>query len=230
MATRKIAPALAAGCTVVLKPAAETPLTAMAIVRLLHAAGAPAGVVNLAPTTDAAAMVTTWLEDPRVRKISFTGSTQIGRLLLAQATMRVVNSAMELGGNAPFVVTADADLEAAVEGAMTAKFRDGGQACTAANRLFVHADVIDEFTVKFGAAVTALRVGPASDPASQVARSSRRKPCSGSFSGSRRGGVRRAHHPPSPPPRWGHRTLRRPDRSPRRRSSLRRSSVPSRRS
>jgi succinate-semialdehyde dehydrogenase/glutarate-semialdehyde dehydrogenase len=161
MATRKIAPALAAGCTVVLKPAAETPLTAIAIARLLTEAGVPDGVVNVVPTTDAGDIVTTWLQDDRVRKISFTGSTNIGRVLLRQAADRIVNSSMELGGNAPFIVTEDADLEAAVAGAMIAKFRNGGQACTAANRFYVHADVIAEFTERFGAAVEALTVGPA---------------------------------------------------------------------
>jgi succinate-semialdehyde dehydrogenase/glutarate-semialdehyde dehydrogenase len=162
MATRKIAPALAAGCTVVLKPAAETPLTALAVTRLLAEAGVPAGVVNVVPTTDAAGIVSTWLADPRVRKISFTGSTGIGRVLLRQAADRVVNSSMELGGNAPFVVTEDADIDAAVAGAMIAKFRGGGQACTAANRLYVHADVVEEFAARLGAEVEALTVGPAS--------------------------------------------------------------------
>jgi len=161
MATRKIAPALAAGCTVVLKPAGETPLTALAIARLISEAGVPDGVVNVVPTDDAAGVVTAWLEDARVRKISFTGSTAVGRVLLRQAADRVVNTSMELGGNAPFVVTATADLAAAVEGAMVAKFRNGGQACTAANRFYVHADVADEFVARFGAAVEALRVGPA---------------------------------------------------------------------
>ncbi|MDH6198594.1 succinate-semialdehyde dehydrogenase/glutarate-semialdehyde dehydrogenase [Mycobacterium frederiksbergense] len=168
MATRKIAPALAAGCTVVLKPAAETPLTALAIAGILSAAGVPAGVVNMVPTTDAAAVVENWLSDDRVRKVSFTGSTGVGRVLLKQAADRIVNASMELGGNAPFVVTADADVEAAVAGAMVAKFRGGGQACTAANRFYVHASVIDEFVSRLGAEVAALRVGPASDPASQV--------------------------------------------------------------
>ncbi|OMC29017.1 NAD-dependent succinate-semialdehyde dehydrogenase [Mycobacterium sp. GA-1841] len=168
MATRKIAPALAAGCTVVLKPAAETPLTALAIVGILSAAGVPDGVVNLVPTSDAAGVVETWLSDARVRKISFTGSTGVGRVLLRQAAERIVNASMELGGNAPFVVTADADVEAAVAGAMVAKFRGGGQVCTAANRFYVHASVVDEFVARFGAQITALRVGPASDPASQV--------------------------------------------------------------
>jgi succinate-semialdehyde dehydrogenase/glutarate-semialdehyde dehydrogenase len=160
MATRKIAPALAAGCTVVLKPAAETPLTALAIAHLLTTAGVPDGVVNVVPTTDPAAVVTTWLHDERVRKVSFTGSTGVGRTLLKQAADRVLNASMELGGNAPFVVTADADIEAAVAGAMIAKFRNGGQACTAANRFYVHASVANEFTARFGAAIEALEVAP----------------------------------------------------------------------
>jgi succinate-semialdehyde dehydrogenase/glutarate-semialdehyde dehydrogenase len=163
MATRKIAPALAAGCTVVLKPASETPLTALAVTRLLVEAGVPDGAVNVVPTTDASAVVSTWMADPRVRKISFTGSTGIGRVLLKQAADRVVNSSMELGGNAPLVVTEDADIDAAVAGAMIAKFRGGGQACTAANRLYVHAGVAEEFTAKLGAEVEKLVVGPASD-------------------------------------------------------------------
>ncbi|WP_020384936.1 NAD-dependent succinate-semialdehyde dehydrogenase [Kribbella catacumbae] len=160
MATRKIAPALAAGCTVVLKPAAETPLTALAIADLLNEAGVPDGVVNVVTTTAAGEVVSTWLEDPRVRKLSFTGSTGVGRVLLKQAADRVLNSSMELGGNAPFVVTADADLDAAVAGAMIAKFRNAGQACTAANRFLVHADVADEFVARFGAIVDGLEVAP----------------------------------------------------------------------
>ncbi len=162
MATRKIAPALAAGCTVVLKPAAETPLTALAVARLLVEAGVPDGVVNVVPSTDAAGVAETWLADPRVRKVSFTGSTRVGSILLKQAADRIVNASMELGGNAPFVVTEDADLDAAVAGAMVAKFRGGGQACTAANRFFVHEDVAEAFVERFGAAVEALRAGPSS--------------------------------------------------------------------
>jgi succinate-semialdehyde dehydrogenase/glutarate-semialdehyde dehydrogenase len=165
MATRKVAPALAAGCTVVLKPAAETPLTALAIAELLTEAGVPDGVVNVVPTTDASSVVSTWLADSRVRKVSFTGSTGVGRVLLRQAAERIVNSSMELGGNAPFIVTADADLDAAVHGAMIAKFRNGGQACTAANRFYVHSAVIDEFTARFGTQVEALSVGAASSGA-----------------------------------------------------------------
>ena len=161
MATRKIAPALAAGCTVVLKPASETPITAIAVAHLLAEAGVPDGVVNVVPTSDAGGVVTTWLQDARVRKISFTGSTGIGRVLLHQAADRIVNSSMELGGNAPFIVTEDADVDAAVAGAMIAKFRNGGQACTAANRFYIHADIVDEFTARFGRAVEALTVGPA---------------------------------------------------------------------
>ncbi len=168
MATRKVGPALAAGCTVVLKPAAETPLTALAVADVLRAAGVPDGVVNVVATTRPGDVVGTWLADRRVRKISFTGSTGVGRTLLAQAAERVVSSSMELGGNAPFVVAADADLEAAVAGAMVAKFRNGGQACTAANRFYVHADVAEEFTSRFGAAVEALTVGHAFTPGTEI--------------------------------------------------------------
>jgi len=168
MATRKIAPALAAGCTVVLKPAAETPLTALAITRIMAEAGVPAGVVNVVPTTEAGSVVTAWLEDPRVRKISFTGSTEVGRILLRQAADRVVNASMELGGNAPFIVADDADVDAAVAGALTAKLRNGGQACTAANRLYVHEAVVEEFTDKFGREVAALKVGSAAEPSTQI--------------------------------------------------------------
>ena len=168
MATRKLAPALAAGCTVVLKPAAETPLTALAVARLLEEAGVPAGVVNVVPTTRAADVVTTWLQDPRVRKLSFTGSTAVGRALLRQSADRVLNTSMELGGNAPFVVLEDADLDAAVDGAMVAKFRGGGQACTAANRFYVHDAVLEPFLARFAARVERLRVGRGSDPATDV--------------------------------------------------------------
>jgi succinate-semialdehyde dehydrogenase / glutarate-semialdehyde dehydrogenase len=161
MATRKLAPALAAGCTTVLKPASETPLTTLAITRLMVEAGVPAGVVNVVPTKRSGPLVAVWLADPRVRKISFTGSTEVGRTLLKQAADRVLNSSMELGGNAPFVVTRDADLSLAVEAAMVAKFRGGGQACTAANRFYVDAAVLDEFVERFGNAIEKLSVGPA---------------------------------------------------------------------
>jgi succinate-semialdehyde dehydrogenase/glutarate-semialdehyde dehydrogenase len=165
MATRKIGPALAAGCTVVLKPAAETPLTALAVARILAEAGVPDGVVEVVTTTDAAGVVSAWLADDRVRKVSFTGSTGVGRALLHQAADRVLNASMELGGNAPVIVTADADLDAAVAGTMVAKFRNGGQACTAANRIYVHRDVAFDFLARFGAEVEKLTVGPATDGA-----------------------------------------------------------------
>lgn len=162
MATRKIGPALAAGCTVLLKPASETPLTALAIAEILTQAGAPDGVVQVAAGTSSSAIVSAWLADDRVRKLSFTGSTGVGRTLLAQCAERVVNTSMELGGNAPFIVTADADIQAAVDGAMVAKFRNSGQACTAANRFYVHQDVAEEFIARFGARIEELNVG---DPA-----------------------------------------------------------------
>ena len=168
MATRKIGPALAAGCTVVVKPASETPLTVFAIYDILLRAGVPAGVVNVVPTSDAGTLVSGWLADERVRKISFTGSTRVGSLLMSQAAERIVGSAMELGGNAPFVVHKDADIEQAVAGAMIAKFRNGGQACTAANRFYVHADIKDAFVEAFGAELAALRVGSAFQDDNQI--------------------------------------------------------------
>jgi succinate-semialdehyde dehydrogenase/glutarate-semialdehyde dehydrogenase len=168
MATRKIAPALAAGCTVVLKPPHETPLTALYLADLLAEAGVPAGVVNVLPTDRAGELVSAALADHRVRKLSFTGSTAVGRLLLAQAGQRVLNVSMELGGNDPFLVLEDADLDAAVQGAMLAKMRNGGQACTAANKFIVHASVASEFADKLAAAMGALRMGPGTDPHTQL--------------------------------------------------------------
>lgn len=165
MATRKIAPALAAGCTAVLKPAALTPLTAIAITTILAEAGLPAGVVEVVTTTNARGVVTAWMEDPRIRKVSFTGSTGVGSGLLRQGADRIVNASMELGGNAPVVVTEDADLDTAVAGTMVAKFRNGGQACTAANRIYVHAHVASEFLDMLGAEVKKLSVGAALDGA-----------------------------------------------------------------
>ncbi len=162
MATRKIGPALAAGCSVVLKPARETPLTAIAIAEILVEAGVPEGAVQVASTTATREVVPALLGADAVKKLSFTGSTPVGRTLLAQAAERVVNASMELGGNAPFIITADADVQAAVDGAMLAKFRNSGQACTAANRFYVHADVAQEFTATFGERIAALTVG---DPA-----------------------------------------------------------------
>lgn len=161
MASRKIAPALAAGCTVVLKPAGETPLTALAVGRLLLEAGVPEGVVNVLPSSNSGETVTALLEDPRTRMISFTGSTRVGSILLKQAADRILNTGMELGGNAPFVITEDADIDAAVEGAMMAKFRNAGQACTAANRFHLHESVAEEFIAKFGERLAQLTVGPA---------------------------------------------------------------------
>ncbi|MEV7344664.1 NAD-dependent succinate-semialdehyde dehydrogenase [Streptomyces sp. NPDC093544] len=160
MATRKIGPALAAGCTVVLKPASETPLTALAIAALFEEAGLPGGVVNVLPSRRSGAVVSAMLDDPRVRKLSFTGSTEVGRTLLAAASRTVVNCSMELGGNAPFLVFADADLDQAVAGAMVAKMRNGGEACTAANRFYVQEPVAAEFTRRLAAAMEALTVGP----------------------------------------------------------------------
>ena len=168
MATRKIGPALAAGCTVVLKPASDTPLTALAMGSLLHEAGVPDGVVNVVPSRSSGAVVSAMLHDPRVRKLSFTGSTEVGRILLAEAADQVVNTSMELGGNAPFLVFADADVDAAVDGAMVAKMRNAGEACTAANRFYVEAAVADEFARRLAERMSALVVGPASEEGTQV--------------------------------------------------------------
>jgi succinate-semialdehyde dehydrogenase/glutarate-semialdehyde dehydrogenase len=159
MATRKIGPALAAGCSVVLKPASETPLTALAIADVLARAGVPAGVVNVVPSTRSSVMVRAMLRDERVRKLSFTGSTEVGRLLLAQAAERVISCSMELGGNAPFIVLNDADVDAAVQGAIVAKMRNGGQACTAANRFYVQRDIVSAFVTRLVDAMGALKVG-----------------------------------------------------------------------
>ncbi len=164
MATRKIGPALAAGCTVILKPASDTPLTALAVGALMQEAGVPPGVVNVLPSRRSSEVVPAILDDPRVRKLSFTGSTEVGRTLLAQASQRIVSTSMELGGNAPFLVFDDADVEAAVEGAMIAKMRNGGQSCIAANRFLVHAAVAQEFSETFSRAMEALRVGPGMQP------------------------------------------------------------------
>jgi succinate-semialdehyde dehydrogenase/glutarate-semialdehyde dehydrogenase len=160
MATRKIGPALAAGCTVVLKPAEDTPLTALLLAGMLAEAGAPAGVVNVLTTDQPGTLVEAALADSRVRKLSFTGSTGVGRTLLKQAADRIVNTSLELGGNDPFIVLDDADLDAAVDGAMLAKMRNGGQACTAANRFLVQESVAGEFAAKLAAKMGALRVGP----------------------------------------------------------------------
>jgi succinate-semialdehyde dehydrogenase/glutarate-semialdehyde dehydrogenase len=168
MATRKIGPALAAGCTVVLKPASDTPLTALAVAAVLEEAGVPAGVVNVVPARRSGAVVSAMLHDPRVRKLSFTGSTEVGRVLLRTAADCVVNTSMELGGNAPFLVFADADLDAAVAGAMVAKMRNGGEACTAANRFYVQAPVAGEFARRLAERMAALRVGPGADESTEL--------------------------------------------------------------
>nr|WP_314841201.1 NAD-dependent succinate-semialdehyde dehydrogenase [uncultured Microbacterium sp.] len=159
MATRKIAPALAAGCTVVIKPPALTPLTTMYFTTLLQEAGLPAGVVNVVQTSKSSALSAPIIADPRLRKLSFTGSTEVGRKLIAQAAEGVLRVSMELGGNAPFVVFEDADLDKAVDGALAAKFRNIGQACTAANRFIVHKDVADEFARRVTERVQSMKIG-----------------------------------------------------------------------
>jgi succinate-semialdehyde dehydrogenase/glutarate-semialdehyde dehydrogenase len=168
MATRKIGPALAAGCAVVLKPASDTPLTALALGALLAEAGVPDGVVNVLPSRRSGAVASAALADRRVRKLSFTGSTEVGRVLLGQAAGSVVNCSMELGGNAPFVVLDDADLDEAVAGALVAKIRNGGEACMAANRFYVHRSIAAEFSRRLATAMEGLSVGPGLEPGVQV--------------------------------------------------------------
>jgi succinate-semialdehyde dehydrogenase/glutarate-semialdehyde dehydrogenase len=170
MIARKIAPALAAGCTVVCKPAEDTPLTSLALVRLAQEAGLPPGVLNIvtASRERAAEVVDVWLDDPRVRKISFTGSTPVGKHLARRSADTLKKLSLELGGNAPFIVFDDADLDAAVEGLMAAKFRNGGQTCVSPNRVFVQAGAHDVFVAKLAARIAALQVGPASDERSQI--------------------------------------------------------------
>ena len=159
MATRKLAPAIAAGCTAIIKPAELTPLTTLYLVKLLEEVGLPAGVVNVITTSTSAAVSAPIIADPRLRKLSFTGSTGVGQALMKQASEGVLRTSMELGGNAPFVVFDDADLDKAVEGAMLAKFRNIGQACTAANRFIVHSSVADEFASRLTERVKALIIG-----------------------------------------------------------------------
>ncbi|MRH27769.1 aldehyde dehydrogenase family protein [Microbacterium sp. SYP-A9085] len=163
MATRKIAPALAAGCTVVVKPAALTPLTTLFFAALLAEAGLPAGVVNVVSTTTSGKVAGPIIADPRLRKLSFTGSTEVGRKLIAQAADGILRVSMELGGNAPFVVFEDADLDKAVDGAMIAKFRNIGQACTAANRFIVHESIAAEFADRVTARVQEMTIGRGTD-------------------------------------------------------------------
>ncbi len=164
MATRKIGPAIAAGCTMILKPASDTPLSALALGQLMSEAGLPDGVLNILPSNRSSKVVPAILNDDRVRMLSFTGSTEVGRVLLHNAADSVVKTAMELGGNAPFIVCDDADIDAAIGGAMIAKMRNGGQSCIAANRFLVHEAVADEFTNKLAGAMNALKVGPGLEP------------------------------------------------------------------
>jgi succinate-semialdehyde dehydrogenase/glutarate-semialdehyde dehydrogenase len=164
MATRKIAPALAAGCTVVVKPAELTPLTTLYVARLFQEVGLPAGVLNVITTSRSADVSAPIIADRRLRKLSFTGSTGVGRTLITQAAENVLRTSMELGGNAPFIVFGDADLDKAVDGALAAKFRNTGQACTAANRFIVHRSVAEEFARRVSERVEAFRVGRGTEP------------------------------------------------------------------
>jgi succinate-semialdehyde dehydrogenase/glutarate-semialdehyde dehydrogenase len=168
MATRKIAPAIAAGCTMVLKPAALTPLTALWFTELMAEAGVPAGVLNVINTSHTAAVMEPLVTDPRLRKLTFTGSTEVGRTLIAQSAQNLLRVSMELGGNAPFVVFEDADLDAAIDGAMLAKMRNIGEACTAANRFLIHASVIEEFATRLGERMANLTLGRGVDPGVDV--------------------------------------------------------------
>ena len=164
MGTRKIGPALAAGCTMLVKPAKETPLTMLYLAKLLSEAGLPDGVLAVLPTSKATDVTEPLIADPRVRKISFTGSTEVGRTLLGDAAANVQRTSMELGGNAPFLVFSDANIELAIEGAFAAKTRNGGEACTAANRFLVHEDIAEEFSAALADKMKAMVLGPGYDP------------------------------------------------------------------
>ena len=170
MIARKIAPALAAGCTVVAKPAEDTPLTALALVKLAEEAGFPAGVINIisASRDNTVAAVGCWLQDSRVRKITFTGSTPVGKYLARESADTLKKLSLELGGNAPFIVFDDADLDAAVDGLMRGKFRNSGQTCVSPNRIYVHSTIYDDFAQRLGARVSALTVGPANHEGSEI--------------------------------------------------------------
>ena len=168
MGTRKIGPALAAGCTVVIKPAAQTPLTTLALAQVLTEAGVPDGVVNVVTTSHSGALSEPIIRDPRLRKLTFTGSTPVGQRLIEQSAQQVLKVSMELGGNAPFLVFADADLDRAVDGAMLAKMRNIGEACTAANRFVVHESVAQEFSERLAQRMGAMVVGPGIDDGVQV--------------------------------------------------------------
>jgi succinate-semialdehyde dehydrogenase/glutarate-semialdehyde dehydrogenase len=168
MGTRKIAPAIAAGCTMVVKPAKQTPLSMLALAKILEDAGLPGGVLNVITAHSAGAVIEPLLKDPRTRKLSFTGSTEVGRTLIEQSAHQVLRVSMELGGNAPFLVFADADLDAAVDGAMLAKMRNVGEACTAANRFHVHESLADEFAARMAQRMGALKVGRGTEPDTDV--------------------------------------------------------------
>jgi len=168
MATRKIGPAIAAGCTMILKPASETPLTALAIVDIMERAGVPKGVINVILPQKVGESISKILHDPRVKNLSFTGSTEVGRVLIREAADRVIRCSMELGGNAPFIVFDDADIPAAVAGLMLAKMRNGGAACTAANRIYVQKSVADQFTKEFSSAMSQLKMGRGTDAGIQL--------------------------------------------------------------
>jgi succinate-semialdehyde dehydrogenase/glutarate-semialdehyde dehydrogenase len=168
MGTRKIAPAIAAGCTMVVKPAQQTPLSMLALAKILEEAGLPGGVLNVITAKHSGAVIEPLLKDPRTRKLSFTGSTEVGRSLIEQSAEQVLRVSMELGGNAPFLVFEDADLDAAVDGAMLAKMRNVGEACTAANRFHVHESLAEEFAERMAERMGALKVGRGSDPDTDV--------------------------------------------------------------
>ena len=168
MATRKIGPAIAAGCTMILKPATETPLTALAIVDIMERAGVPKGVLNIILPQKTGPSISAMLHDPRLKNLSFTGSTEVGRVLIREAADRVIRCSMELGGNAPFVVLEDADVSSAVQGLMLAKMRNGGAACTAANRVYVHRSIADQFTSEFSQAMSSLVMGHGTDSGIQL--------------------------------------------------------------
>jgi succinate-semialdehyde dehydrogenase / glutarate-semialdehyde dehydrogenase len=168
MGTRKIAPAIAAGCTMVVKPAQQTPLSMLALAQILEQAGLPGGVLNVITAKRSGEVIEPLLKDPRTRKLSFTGSTEVGRKLIEQSAEQILRVSMELGGNAPFLVFEDADLDAAVEGAMLAKMRNVGEACTAANRFHVHESLAEEFAKRMAERMGALKVGPGTDPGTDV--------------------------------------------------------------
>jgi succinate-semialdehyde dehydrogenase/glutarate-semialdehyde dehydrogenase len=168
MGTRKIGPALAAGCTIIVKPAQETPLTMMLLAKLIDDAGLPKGVLSVLPSNQPREVTTALIEDGRLRKMSFTGSTGVGKALLKQASDALLRTSMELGGNAPFVVFDDADVDAAVEGAMLAKMRNGGEACTAANRLYVANPLLEDFTDRFVKKMGEMNVGNGLDPSTKL--------------------------------------------------------------